>query len=186
MQAMVREIFAKTSLNKHKRRDEWFLDDYSLNPYQLCEFNCVYCYIRESKYGSSMSSGLVVKVNMPTLLERELRRKARRKEFGFIAPSSATKPWMYIEEKYRVARRCLEVIARYRFPVHCLTKSPLILRDLNLLMDIGKSAVLPPDLRDKLNHEGSSDVLALNPKHQCCQDLRAKGSESQRKARCTW
>lgn len=46
---MVKEIFAKTILNKHKKGDAWFLD-YSLNPYQLCDFNCIYCYIR----GSSM------------------------------------------------------------------------------------------------------------------------------------
>ncbi len=43
---MVKEICAKSVLNKHKKRDSWFLDDYSTNPYVLCGFNCVYCYIR--------------------------------------------------------------------------------------------------------------------------------------------
>ena len=149
---MTKGIVVKTILNKHKKRDSWFLDDYSLNPYQLCEFNCVYCYIRGSKYGENMKNGLAVKVNAPTLLEKELLRRARNKEYGFIALSSATEPWMYIEEKYKITRKCLEVIARFRFPVHCLTKSSLILRDVDILKEIDKNAILPEDLRNKISN----------------------------------
>ena len=82
---MVKEIFVKTILNKHKKRDEWFLDDYSLNPYQLCDFNCIYCYIHGSKYGKNVRQGLAVKINAPNLLKKELIKRARRKEYGFIA-----------------------------------------------------------------------------------------------------
>lgn len=149
---MVKEIYAKVILNRHKKRDTWFLDDYSLNPYQLCEFNCIYCYIRGSKYGENMRGELAVKINAPELLEKSLRRYARKGKYGFIALSSATEPWMYIEEKYRVTRKCLQVIARYRFPVHCGTKSTLILRDLDLLKKIDENAFLPVDLEDKINH----------------------------------
>ncbi len=144
---MVREVFVQSVLNKHRRRDPWFLDDYSLNPYKLCSFNCIYCYIRGSKYGLNMGEELSVKVNAPIVLSRELRRRAERKEYGFIALSSATEPWQVLEEKYMVTRKCLEVISRYKFPVHCLTKSKLILRDLDLLTEIDKKAVLPSDLR---------------------------------------
>lgn len=144
---MVKEIYVKSILNKHRKRDEWFLDDYSLNPYKLCQFNCIYCYIRGSKYGESMDKELAVKINAPTLLEKELFKRAKRKEYGFIALSSSTEPWQPVEEKYRVTRSCLEVISKFRFPVHCLTKSELILRDLDLLEEIDKKAVLPPDLR---------------------------------------
>lgn len=143
---MVKEIFAKTILNKHKKRDAWFLDDYSLNPYQRCDFNCIYCYIRGSKYGENMKHDLVAKMNAPTLLEKELMKKARRKEYGFIALSSATEPWMHVEEKHKLTRKCLEIIAKFKFPVHCLTKSTLILRDLDLLEKIDKNAILPEDL----------------------------------------
>ncbi len=143
---MVNKIFPKTILNRHKKRDDWFLDDYSLNPYQLCEFNCIYCYTRGSKYGENMKHGLTVKVNAPTLLERELLKRSKRKEYGFIALSSATEPWMYIEGKYGITRKCLEMIAKFRFPVHCLTKSTLIQRDLDLLKEIDKNAILPQDL----------------------------------------
>ncbi len=147
---MIKETLAKTVLNKHKKRDSWFLDEYSLNPYKSCEFNCVYCYIKGSKYGEVAKEGLVVKINAPELLEKELSRRAKKREYGFIALSSATEPWMYIEEKYEITRECLKVIAKYRFPVHCLTKSPLILRDAEILSEINKNAVLPEDLKGKL------------------------------------
>jgi len=48
---MLHKIAVKSVLNKHKKRDSWFLDDYSVNPYESCSFNCIYCYIRSSKYG---------------------------------------------------------------------------------------------------------------------------------------
>ena len=148
---MVKEIFVKSILNKHRKRDVWFLDDYSLNPYQFCDFNCIYCYIRGSKYGGNMRQGLAVKINAPVLLEKELLRRAKRKEYGFIALSSATEPWMHIERKYELTRKCLKIIAKFRFPVHCLTKSTLVLRDLDLLKEIDKNAILPKDL-SKLGH----------------------------------
>jgi len=88
-----------------------------------------------------------VKINAPTVLEKELKRRSEKNEYGFIVLSSATEPWMPVEEKYQVTRRCLRVILRYRFPIHCLTKSPLILRDIDLLRDLDKEAVLPSNLK---------------------------------------
>jgi len=149
---MVRIVTVKSVLNKHRRRDEWFLDDYSLNPYYGCKFNCIYCYTRSSKYGGSWK-GLAIKINAPIILEKELSRYARRGKYGFIALSSATEPWMIgIEDKYKVTRKCLHIILRYRYPIHCLTKSTLILRDLDLLREIDRNARLPPNLKDKLKH----------------------------------
>jgi len=146
---MVREVSVRSVLNRHKKRDDWFLDDYSVNPYRSCEFNCVYCYIHGGRYGGA-GGELAVKVNAPKVLGKELHRRARRGEYGFISLSSATEPWMGIEEKYEVTRRCLRVIANYRFPVHCLTKSTLILRDIDLLREIRDRAILPHDLRERL------------------------------------
>jgi len=60
---MLSEIKVKSILNKHKKRDEWFLDDYSVNPYSGCSFNCIYCYIRGSKYGENMAKTLSAKIN---------------------------------------------------------------------------------------------------------------------------
>jgi len=147
---MVNEIQVKSSLNKHKRRDDWFLDDYSVNPYEGCSFNCLYCYIRGSKYGENMTRNLSVKINAPELLEKELSRRARRGEYGFILFSSSTEPYMPIEEKLKLTRRLLEITLRYKFPVHVLTKSKLVLRDLDLLKEIDETAILPDDLKLKL------------------------------------
>jgi DNA repair photolyase len=69
---MIKKIEVKSILNKHKKRDSWFLDDYSCGPYQACPFNCVYCFIRGSKYGYNMAKTLSVKMNAPELLEKQL------------------------------------------------------------------------------------------------------------------
>ena len=141
----MREIYVKSVLNKHKKRDSWFLDDYSINPYTGCQYNCVYCYIHGSRYGRG--GELAVKVNSPNILEKQLSRAKRLEGYGFISISSATEAWQPAEERYEVTRRCLEVIKKHRFPVHCLTKSPLILRDLDILEEIDERAILPDDLK---------------------------------------
>jgi len=147
---MVNEIQVKSILNKHKKRDEWFLDDYSVNPYEACAHNCLYCYIRGSKYGENMTRSLSAKINAPEILEKQLKARARKNEYGIIFISSATDAWQPIEEKLNLTRKLLEIILKYRFPVHCQTKSNLILRDLDLLKKIDKVAILPKDLREKL------------------------------------
>ena len=149
---MVNEIKVKSILNKHKKRDDWFLDDYSVNPYSGCSFNCIYCYIRGSKYGGNMAKTLSVKINAPELLEKQLSRRAKRGEYGIIALSSSTEPYMPIEEKLKLTRKLLEIILKYRFPVEIATKSKLVLRDLDLLKEIAKNAILPDDLEPKLKH----------------------------------
>jgi DNA repair photolyase len=147
---MVREIIVKTILNKSKKRDTWFLDDYTFNPYQGCSFNCLYCYIRGSKYGMNMDKKLSVKVNAIELLEKQLILRAKKKQYGFIVLSSATDPYLKIEQKYRLTRKALELIAKYRFPVHMITKSDLITRDFDLLKEIHQTARIPTDLQNKL------------------------------------
>ena len=149
---MVNEIQAKSILNKHKKRDDWFLDDYSVNPYSGCSFNCIYCYIRGSKYGENMAKTFSVKTNAPELLEKQLSRRAKKGEYGIIALSSATEPYMPIEEKLKLTRRLLKIILKHRFPVEIATESKLILRDLDILKEIDKNAILPADLKPKLKH----------------------------------
>lgn len=147
----MREIRVKSVLNKHKKRDSWFLDDYSVNPYEGCSFNCTYCYIRGSKYVVNMEKALTVKVNAPEILWKQLRKRGKMKEYGFISLSSSTEPYMPIEQKLKLTRRLLQIILHHRFPVHVITKSTLILRDIDLLKEIDSKAVLPPDLT-KIGH----------------------------------
>jgi len=149
---MVNEIQVKSILNKHKKRDDWFLDDYSVNPYSGCSFNCIYCYIRGSKYEENMAKTLSVKVNALELLEKQLSRMAKKGEYGIISLSSSTEPYMPIEEKLKLTRKLLEIILMYKFPVEVATKSKLVLRDLDILKEIDKNAILPDDLNSKLKH----------------------------------
>lgn len=147
---MPREIAVKSVLNKARHRDSWFLDNYTVNLYSSCSFNCLYCYIRGSKYGTNLEHSLSVKANSIEILDRQLANRAKKGEHGIIVLSSATDPYLQIEKKYRLTRQALEVILKHRFPVHIITKSHRILRDLDLLHEIDKSAILPDDLQPKL------------------------------------
>lgn len=146
-------ITVKTILNKTKRRDPWFLDDYTVNPYSGCSFNCLYCYIRGSKYGTHMEERLSYKANAAELLEKQLALRARKGQYGIIVLSSATDPYLQFEQEYELTRKLLEIILKYRFPVHIITKSDLVIRDLDLLAEINRSAILPAELEDKLEQK---------------------------------
>jgi DNA repair photolyase len=148
---VIRSIQSKTVLNKTKKRDDWFLDDYTLNPYSACSFNCLYCYIRGSKYGFNMTEKLAVKENAVELLAKQLALHARKNRHGFVVMSSATDPYLQVEKELGMTRKLLEVLLQYRFPVHIITKSDLIERDLDLLRAIGEKAILPLDLQGKLS-----------------------------------
>ncbi len=150
---MMRKILVQSILNKHKRRDSWFLDDYSVNPYSSCAYNCIYCYIRGSKYGENLANSFAVKINAPEVLEKQLSRRAKKKEYGIIALATATDPYPPAEKELKITRKILEIILKYRFPVHILTKSPLVLRDIDLLKEIDEKAVLPQGLKGKLKHK---------------------------------
>lgn len=148
---MLHEKQVKSVLNKHKQRDSWFLDDYSVNPYEGCSCNCLYCYIRGSKYGENMEDGLVVKANALEVLEKQLITKAKKRQFGFVAVGSATDAYMKHEEKFRLTEGMLKLFLKYRFPVFISTKSPLIVRDVEILKEIDRLAIIPDDLKSTLN-----------------------------------
>jgi DNA repair photolyase len=156
---MLREKQVKSVLNKHKKRDSWFLDEYSVNPYEGCSCNCLYCYIRGSKYGENMEDGLAIKVNALEILEKQLATKAKKNQYGFVAVGSGTDAYMQHEKKHRLTEGMLNLLLKYKFPVFISTKCTLITRDIELLKEIDKSAILPPDLKDKL---GRGVILSVS------------------------
>ena len=121
-----------------------------MNPYEGCSCNCLYCFIRGSKYGENMEDGLAVKTNALEVLEKQLALRAKRKQYGFVALGSGTDAYLNHEEKFRMTEGMLKLLLKYRFPVFISTKRTLITRDIQLLREIDKAAFLPNDFRDKL------------------------------------
>jgi DNA repair photolyase len=123
----VREVRCNTLIHPLAYRDS---TGYTANLYKGCTHGCVYCYAPSLTHDErSWGSYADVKVNAPQVLEKELR--GLRKDEVFL--SSASDPYQPVEARYRVTRRCLEVLLRHRYPVSILTRSPLVLRDLDLL-----------------------------------------------------
>ncbi len=147
---MMRAKEVRSVLNKHKKRDSWFLDDYSVNPYEGCSCNCLYCYIRGSKYGENMEDGLIVKSNALEVLEKQLANRAKKNQYGIVVVGSGTDAYMQHEANYRVTEGMLKLLLKYRFPVFISTKSTLITRDIALLKEIDEAAILPDDLKTTL------------------------------------
>jgi DNA repair photolyase len=116
--------------------------DRSINPYRGCEYGCVYCYARPSHAYLGLSPGLdfetklFMKPNAPELLEREL--SAPGYEPKMIALGSNTDPYQPIERRYQITRRILEVLERAGHPVGIVTKSALVIRDLDILARMTK------------------------------------------------
>src|SRR4051794_14410913 len=111
--------------------------DRSINPYRGCEHGCVYCFARTTHAYLGMSPGLdfesklFVKPDAPALLEKEL--SAPNYQPRTIAIGTNTDPYQPIERNYQVMRGILEVLERAGHPVGIVTKSALILRDLDIL-----------------------------------------------------
>jgi DNA repair photolyase len=140
----------KSILNKHKKRDGWFLDDYSINPYEGCGFNCTYCYVHGSKYSENLAEKIVVKKDAAAILDKQLSNRSKKNQYGIIAVGSATDAYMQVEEEIGLTRELLQIILNHRFPVFISTKSTLIKRDFDLLKQIDETAILPDDLQQTL------------------------------------
>ncbi|MGB2964866.1 MAG: radical SAM protein [Anaerolineales bacterium] len=130
---MITEITAKTILNHVKQPDPWFGLKYNMNLYRGCQHQCIYCDSRSDCYRTGNFPEIQVKVNALDLLEDILPRKRIRGTIGF---GSMNDPYMPVEREWRMTGSALEIIARHEFPIHILTKSDLILRDLDLIKEI--------------------------------------------------
>jgi DNA repair photolyase len=116
--------------------------DRSINPYRGCEHGCVYCYARPTHAYLGLSPGLdfetklFMKPNAPELLERELSAPGYQPKI--IAIGTNTDPYQPIERRHQIMRRILEVLERAGHPVGIVTKSTLVLRDLDILARMAK------------------------------------------------
>ncbi len=132
---MIQEITAKTILNHVKQPDTYFGLKYNLNLYRGCQHQCIYCDSRSDCYQIENFADIHVKTNAIDLLADALPRKRVRGTIGF---GSMNDPYMPVEKQYQLTRRALEIIAEHQFPVHMITKSDLVLRDIDLLTEINQ------------------------------------------------
>jgi DNA repair photolyase len=116
--------------------------DRSINPYRGCEHGCIYCFARPTHAYLGLSPGLdfesklFAKPDAPKLLERELSAAGYAPRV--IAIGTNTDPYQPIEREHQIMRRILEVLDRYGHPVGIVTKSALVLRDLDILARMAK------------------------------------------------
>jgi len=129
---MIEPILAKTILSKVKE-DRYFGLTYNLNLYRGCQHACIYCDSRSSCYQLGELSHIRFKSNALEILEKEIHSKRKKGTIGF---GSMNDPYMPVEKHYELTRKALGIIARYNFPVHIITKSKLVMRDIDLLKKI--------------------------------------------------
>ena len=155
MSMKIKEVSCKSALTKSGMGGM----KYSLNPYRGCEHGCIYCYapfvLREKREWGEFVD---VRMNIPFILSKELRRK----EKGMVWIGSVTDAYQPLEKKYELTRKCLEQLLKHDFSISILTKSSLVLRDIDLIKQFSQGDVgitittINDDLRKKYEPRSSS------------------------------
>jgi DNA repair photolyase len=141
-QLQVFEDTSKTILSKNDSPDVGFT--WSINPYRGCFHACAYCYARPGHEYLSFGAGtdfdrkIVIKPKAPDLLREAFDKPSWTGER--IVFSGVTDCYQPLEASYQLTRGCLEVCAEYKQPAFVITKSPLIERDIDLMVELGKRA----------------------------------------------
>lgn len=155
---IIREIRAKTILSKSK------VFDYVINPYIGCQHGCTYCYARFMKrftgHSEPWGQFVDVKVNALELLKREIARKSP----GRVWVSGVCDPYQPLEKRYRLTRKCLEILLHHDWPVTVQTKSPLVFRDADILkgkdnLEVGLSVTTGDDRMRKLFEPNAPPIV---------------------------
>jgi len=139
---------SKTILAENDSPDIGFR--YSLNPYRGCEHGCIYCYARPSHEYLGFSAGLdferklLIKSEAPALLRAAL--SAPRWQPQVVALSGNTDCYQPVERQLRLTRGCLAVFAEFRNPVGIITKSALVTRDIDLLVELARHDAVHVDV----------------------------------------
>ncbi|XMB72578.1 radical SAM protein [Mycoplasmatota bacterium WC30] len=130
------EITAKTIMQKNKPDiNFWFYHDYNMNLYRGCSHGCIYCDSRSQCYGIENFDLIKPKKDTLLILESELMRKRKK---GICAMGSMSDPYNPLEKKLELTRNALKLFLKYGYGTSIITKSNLILRDIDLLKEINK------------------------------------------------
>ncbi len=135
------EVRARSVLNRVPSRSRMPFS-WTINPYRGCSHACVYCFARPTHQYLGFDAGrdfereIVVKVNAPEILRKELARPSWRHEH--VALGTNTDPYQWVEGRYRLMQGIWEALRDAANPCSVLTKSPLLLRDLPLMLQIAE------------------------------------------------
>ena len=130
------EVRSKSVLNRVPERSQMPFR-WTINPYRGCSHACAFCFARPTHVYLGLGAGrdfekeIVVKVNAPEVLRRELRRPSWKHEH--VALGTNTDPYQWVEGRYMLMPGIWEALAESATPASILTKSPLLLRDLELM-----------------------------------------------------
>ncbi|MBF0540512.1 MAG: radical SAM protein [Nitrospirae bacterium] len=123
---IIKEIKAKSILSKSQ------IYDYTLNAYVGCQHNCIYCYAKFMKrftgHKEAWGDFVDVKINAPELLAKEVKKKKK----GAVWISGVCDAYQPLEEKYELSRKCIEILVENDWTFTIQTKSPIVLRDIEL------------------------------------------------------
>jgi DNA repair photolyase len=134
------EVRARSALNHVPGSRYGF--NWTINPFRGCTHACAYCFARRTHNyldfgpGKDFEREIVVKVNVPELLRAELRRPSWKREL--VALGTNTDPYQWVESRYRMMPEILEALEAAETPVSVLTKSPLVLRDIEIYERMAK------------------------------------------------
>ena len=160
--------------------------DWVINPYNGCLFGCMYCYAaqiaRWKHQGEEWGTYLDVKINAPALLQKELFKLEKRfttKNFGSVFFSSVTDPYVGMEAKYQLTRKCVEVLADFGYEgnVSLQTKSPLVTCDIDVLKRLKDVVVgfTVTTLDDKVSRFLEVNAPAVSSRLQALKKLHEAG-----------
>ncbi|MGI8749637.1 MAG: radical SAM protein [Thermoleophilaceae bacterium] len=130
------EVRSKSALNRVPKASRMPFR-WTINPYRGCSHSCIYCFARPTHTylgfdaGRDFEKQIVVKVNVPEVLRSELARPSWKREH--VAMGTNTDPYQWVEGRYRLMPDIWRALADYDTPASVLTKSPLLLRDLELM-----------------------------------------------------
>jgi DNA repair photolyase len=182
LKTTVFEEAAKAIITRNQSPDISF--DRSINPYRGCEHGCSYCYARPTHAYMGLSPGLdfesklFAKTNAPELLRQELSAPGYQPRT--MALGSNTDPYQPIERHHRITRRILEILSEFGHPVGIVTKSALVLRDLDILKPMAerglvKVAISVTSLDPKLSRSMEPRASTPAKRFQAIEILAAAG-----------
>lgn len=157
-----KQIRVDSLITDIKTKDTLFGGNYTIDPYQNCEYGCLYC-------DSSFDNTIYIKLNAPDILKKELKKLDK----GTIIVGSVHDPYQKAEENYKLTRKILSIIQKSGFSCHILTKSDLILRDIDIIKKIKNPFVTVSitSLIDSINNILENNVLNVKIRLQTIEKL---------------